>query len=612
MRCRMQRNTQLILVFGVLAALGALGGADAGAAGLTTLNFTFEPVSGARPAGAVNVNGARLMTVRGKTWAAATAARTAAAALQAAATEGARPDSVSVQKVKGGYAIAAGGRQVLLVDSSIAAAMKSSREALAEFWAKGIREAFASPYLALPVDSQIVPIGEERTIIVRGAWDRIKATADAQIVQAVCEGAGAPQTLSVLGVAVGETQVVLDIGTARLALPVRVMKYAGRVAETAEAMVTGRIAPAAVIKRAAAAAAYYLTQAEPGAAAAITDILVSPPNIGPGESAQVSMQVTVAGEGYLPVRAPSRVRVVNQAIDPAEASVLMVSNRPERLPSCGLWYLGRVPSGYPVRLLYHHVNATSTEAELVVELVNVADHPVRVQVVEGSGGPSRDEVFAGHKAARDFIQRQADDVGYVVGIPAGCTFAASAERVKPGHTISGVAEVRVLGAGELRLAVRLRPPAAALLSSVSEMPPERMSTWVFSEAQKRLQVRYEVGSQWAFATIGDNQVLSSSGRELLDGDYGVLYEITFEIENPTQEPAHVELAFMPGGGLARGSVMIGHEIYETRLLRYGETQRLYAVIVPAQGRRVVEVRTMPEAGSNYPVKLLLRPRGVWD
>jgi hypothetical protein len=525
---------------------------------------------------------------------------------------GTRPDAISVQQEKGGYAIFAGKQRILVVDRATAAAVRSSREALARQWAQRIREAFARPYLAASVDSQIVPLGEQRVVFLRGSMQQIRVTADSQIVRAECPGAGSPRLLSLTGVAVGKAQVLLDIGVTTLALPVQVMKYAGRVAASAEATVTGRIAPAEVIRQAASAAVYYTIEAEPGASAVISDIIPSTPYVAPGGVAAVTMRVTVAGPGYIPVSATPQVRVVNQAVPAAETKVLMVSNRPERLPGWGMWYQGRVPAGYSARLLYHHVNAAGAQGELVVELVNPADYPVRVQIIEACGGPSNDEVFAGHKAARDFLQRQADDCGYVVSIPGGCVYTSSAQLLKPGQVISGLAEVRVLGDGELRVAVRLRPPSASLLTPTAAAPPEHISTWVFAEPHKRFEATYSVGSQWAFATIGDKQVLSSTGRETLDGDYGVFYDITFDIENPTPAPARVELALMPGGGLARGVVMIEGQIYETGLLRYGESGRLFTMTIPARAHRQLQVRTMPEAGSNYPVKLVVRPHGVWE
>jgi len=601
----MLRHVVIAVLLGLVLSAASVACADA----LTSLTFTFEPLSRGRTGGAVNVNGARCMTVGGR-WEAASAAKAAAETLQSLVMEGARAEAVKVGKAQGGYAITADDRRIILVDEAMATAMKSTRDALAAEWAGRIRQALSSPYLALAIESHIVPLGERRTFAVKGYFQQVFVTANAHVVQVQFDPGA--RMLSVVGIAAGETQVVLDAAGAKVTLLVKVMKYAGRIAATAEAVVTGRIAPATVIKQAASAAIQYSINTEPGAWAEVSDVLVNTPNIAPGQSATVTMRVSLHGPNYLPVQATPQVRVVNEAIAPTPAKVLMVSNRPERLPSYGLWYEGRVPSGYPARLLYHHVNATRANGELAVELANTSDHAVRVQIVEAKGGPSHDEVFAGHKAARDFLQRQADDIGYMVTIPAGASYTAAAQVVKPGEVISGLVEMRVIGDGQLRVGVRLRPPSSDLMVPVAQMPPERASTWIFSEPHKELSAQYRVGSTWAFATIGDKQVLSSTGRELLDGDYGVFYDVTFEVENPTDEPAHVELALMPGGGLARGIVMIDGQIYETGLLRYGEAERVYSFTVPARAKRQLQVRTMPESGSNYPVKLVMRPRGVWD
>jgi hypothetical protein len=583
---------------------------SARAGGLTTLTFEWAAAGGKRPTGAVTANGVRVMTVRGGGWAAVNAAKAAAEVLQSAVWAGVTPDAIKAEKATGGFAVEAGDRRVILVDQDKALGMNSSREALANEWVKLLRGTFAASYLVVPVDSQIVPVGEKRMIAMSGTWQRVQITADDQIVKAECDPV--TRTLSLVGMTPGDAPVTLDTGMGKVVVRVKVMRYAGHLLPAAEAAVTGRIASVDVIERAASAAVYYAVDTEPGASAEITDMLVNQPNLTPGDSATVTMRVTIAGEGYLPVTASPQVRVVNEAIEPTEATVLMVSNRPERIPSYGLWYLGHVPSGHPARLLYHHVNSSPGDAELAVELVNTSDSPLRVQIVEACGGPSRDEVFVGHKAAREFLKRQADDVGYVVAIPGGCTYTAFAVLLHRGEVISGLTEMRVLGDGELRVGVRLRPSSTSIVTPTAEVPEDRISSWVFSEPHKHLQATYRVGSTWAFATIGDKQVLSATGRELLDGDYGVFYDVTFDIENPTMAPAPVELVLMPGGGLARGMVMIDGQIYETGLLRYGETQRLYVVTVPAGGRQELRVRTMPQAGSNYPIKLVMRPKGAWE
>ncbi|HUT75087.1 MAG TPA: hypothetical protein VM221_09695 [Armatimonadota bacterium] len=592
-----------------LALLAAAGAAGQPASGISTLSFSWEMLPGPSPAAAVNLNGARLMTMRGGGWASVNAAKAAAETLQAAAMQGLGAGAVYAEQTRGGYAVIVGEQRLVLVDSAVAAAMESSRQALAEQWAQRVRAVLAGPYLSAAAAEQVVPVGERRAVAVRGVWQQLRVIADGRTAQADYDPAA--RAVSLLGLAPGEVSVVLDAGAAQLILRVQVMKYAGRVAPTAQAVVTGRLAPQWVMKRAASAAIYQSIIPEPGAWANISDVSADRPSLAPGESASVTVAVTLSGAGYLPLRATPRVRVVNQDLPSAEASVLMVSNRPERLPSPGLWYEGRVPAGHPARLLYHHVNATSAGAELAVELVNTTERPLRVQIVEASGGPSNDEIFVGHRAARDFLARQHDDVGYVVTLPEGAAYTVSATPIKPGQVVSGLAEVRVLDEGELRLRVRLRPPSADLVAPI-DAPPERVSRWVFSEPHKRITATYRVGQQWAFATIGSRQAISSTGLEILDGDYGVFYDVTFEVENPTVSTAQVELGLMPGGGLARGVVMIAGRIYETGLLRYGETQRLYEFPVPAGARRELRVRIMPQAGSNYPVKLVLRPRGVWE
>ncbi|MCD6352315.1 MAG: hypothetical protein J7M26_09375, partial [Armatimonadetes bacterium] len=95
---------------------------------------------------------------------------------------------------------------------------------------------------------------------------------------------------------------------------------------------------------------------------------------------------------------------------------------------------------------------------------------------------------------------------------------------------------------------------------------------------------------------------------VLHGNYGVLYRLRLHISNPTTTPAEVALAVQSGGGAARGVFLINGRLVETPVLRATNEHTLASWVLPAAAERTVNVVTMPQSGSNYPVTLILRPR----
>ena len=63
----------------------------------------------------------------------------------------------------------------------------------------------------------------------------------------------------------------------------------------------------------------------------------------------------------------------------------------------------------------------------------------------------------------------------------------------------------------------------------------------------------------------------------------------------------------PAGGVARGSLLVDGRPAETPVMRNSDEAPLASYELAPGETRTVKIVTMPQAGSNYPVRLVARP-----
>lgn len=593
--------------FAALALLAATAfGAPAEAA--STLVFKVDaverPKGGNGPYGRVYCGDDGMMTLGGYGWKSVADAQEVARRLNSLAEEGTRPRDITVRRERRSYLIVTPGQAIVEVNQRTASIHGSTPDRLARQWAENLRSAFAQPYLSM--SSLVVPLGERRTARVKGnVKGSLNAAVDSPVAGAVWDASAS--AISVTGLAVGEAEIRVADGVNVLLVPVRVAKYAARLADSLTAEVTGALAPREVVAKAARAAVASSLMLEPAAWADLRP--EGSVSLEPNRSSTVPVCVSAAGEGYLSCRFRPTVAVRNTPIALAPVDLLMVSNKPERLRNQGLWFEGSLAGSQAARLLYHHVNATNGPADLVVEIWNLGNRAARLHVLEGTAGPSRDEAFVGHRATAQFLLNRKTNVGWVVTIPPGTAVPVLSQRTTPAATSSGVLELRPLAEGDLRVRVYLAPRLSRMLPRPigDYLQAPLAGQWHYPQPQRHIRERFVVGSAWTFITMGAEAAVGVAEGDRLAGSYGVIYEIDLELINPTAEPARVAIMLAAPGGPARSALLLDGRLIEVAALKaHGEAEVARYSLEPGQVRRV-RIETMPQAGSNYPVRLLARP-----
>jgi len=603
---RYANGYRLLISAALLAA--AVMSLGEGARAVSTLTFQAVTLRGdtAAPQGRVYAGSQSVMTLAGHGAQSPAAAQEVARRLNDLAEAGLKASEISLWTERRTRAIVARGERILVVDKEIAAAHHSDLDQLARAWAENLRTVFSQPYLSMK--RCVVPVGESRAAPLLGNISgRVQVRVEAPVANAVWDDAS--KSVRVSGLQEGETQLVVFDDTTVLIVPLAVMKYAASWTQMLPARVTGNPAPAEVVARAVKAAAAASMVLEPGAWGRVTPLAEGLRPLPQGKSAEAPVSLAATGDHYLTCRQEQQVLVRNDRLRLQSPSLLMVSNSPEKLASYGLWFEGKLQGDQAVRLLYHHVNATAGKADLVVEIWNLGDQTAHVHIVEGTGGPSYDEAWAGHRAASQFLANQAAGVGWVAPLPAGMVTPIVAQSAGKGATVSGVLELRGMSSETVSVRIYLVQHSPERLprpiGTYRESP--LLGQWHYSEPRKELKAQYTVGRQWAFVTIGRTPTPGMVAGDELRGGYGVIYDIDLELVNPTAQEARIALVMEPAGGPARGTVLIDGRLVEAAMLRQDVEAPLsrYA-LAPGEVRRV-RLQTMPQAGSNYPVRLVARP-----
>lgn len=595
------------LITALAIALVSLAAVPPAAEGASTLTFVAVRVPGKDVVAArIYAGPDAIMTLSGHGWKSVETAQEVERRLNALAEEGIQADDISIWTERRTHSIMARGQRIVTIDKQVAAAQKSDRASLARVWSRNLREQFGRPYLSVP--PVLVPVGENRAVPVSGNISGRLAVRSQDPFLEVSWDAAAKE-IRVYGMEPGRTDLVVEDEASSLLVPARAAKYAARMTASVPAAVTGAPATPDVIARAVKAALGAALNVEPGASAGISAWAKPGGSLWPGKSAQVSAEVSASGPDYLSYRATSLVTVENEIVASRPADLLMVSNYPERLLGKGLWYEGKIGDWGSVRFLYHHVNGSAETADLVVELWNLGDQTARVQVIAGTAGPSSDEVWVGHRAAGAFLSNRALNQGWIAPIPPGRAVPLVSHHLRPRAIASGVLELRALTKADLSLRLYLSAPMMDRVPRPLDAyaPSPLLGQWQYPQPLRELKARYAVGGEWVFLTIGAQPSDGLRPGDRLPGNYGVIYDIDLELVNPTAEPARVALLLEPAGGPARGALLVDGRQVETALLKNMDEGLVARYLLdPGQSRRV-RVQTMPQGGSNYPVRLVARP-----
>ena len=292
------------------------------------------------------------------------------------------------------------------------------------------------------------------------------------------------------------------------------------------------------------------------------------------------------------------------------AARLFVSNMPERVSAPRILFEGRLRDDSAVRMVYHHLNDGSGALRFSIELLNPSAAPVQVQVIEAFAAPQASELTVGHLATLRYAEREGSNTGHALTVPADSALTIHTERWPAGTVVSGLARFRMLHAGGTAI-LRLRAHAqeSARIAALTDYTPSAvMGDYAFISTALFFTGSYAVDGMWLFHSLGDVSIPGESPSQYLAGAYGVWHHYTMTLSNPTARQATVLLSITAGGGVGRLVYSFGEGWKETRLLQPDKEETLASFTLAPGARRTVRLTAMPQSGSNYPMRLTVRPK----
>ncbi len=515
-------------------------------------------------------------------------------------------------------------RSVFRVETEDSEAANTSPLDLAKSWAANLNKALSLPPLS--VGSKSVSIGNGKDVRIpltgRLALKASVTSSDETIVSA----RRVPGNIVLTGGMAGSAKIVVTSGSQMSTISVRVMPFAAMFPQNAAVTVTGVPAIGSICKGAVESAIWNQLKTTPS-----SEIRFDVPEIGslaPGEAKTIPVRVNVSApesqtsEGIVYVVIRNAPKVVQSETE------LWYCNFPETLENIGQVFGGRIQSGKPVRMLFHHVNEARKGLLFHAQVINKSDRPATVLLIPGDSQVDKNPVFAGIEAGGSFLRNWMCSSGEILTIPPHCSLPISLKRLAPHETVSGLIYLALLEGGPNSVMVRadaklpFQPDYRWSQTLASNTPwrvlgamPIRgddgestlISPHIYPVPFKELDVNYLVGGRHSFVRIGQQPIANSSGEMYLDGNFGVIYTIRARVENPTSVAADVEVVFEASAGYSGALFAVNGQILRTPLLQPKDERRILRLRLEPGASRLFTLQTIPLSGSSYPITLAFRP-----
>lgn len=492
----------------------------------------------------------------------------------------------------------------LEISPDIAARWKSEPATLAKLFATRLNKALSEKTPAWNVGSQLVPLSESRTVEITPfrASDNLQVVSSDPTVVAV-ESLGNGK-FSLQGLAAGRAvlSVTSSSGLALPDLPVSVKPWAARWSAGPESLTLwGEATPARVrdsVRRWLNARAYV------GADTTL--------NLQSQKDGVFTFQATANHPDCIAVDKTFKVQLSSKPTEAvSNAKVVVLSNHPERIISEGVLF-SREVSQIPFRFMWHHRNdPQGPERYLIMQLTNPSSSPRRFRAFWYGYGPSPDEIHVGHTAALDYANAGLNGLGEEFVLPAKASRVVEIRRVKPGQTVSGMAFLSELpnsgAGGPLKVEVLASRPGQPLPTAEAEIGDRGRTASGIFPANIETEATHLLGGPFAYLEYGGEPYVQDVERGHPSyGNFGTVYRTRLTLINPHTESRTATVGFASAGGAARGVLSIDRQLFDLPMGTTGDGLPVKTFELAPGEERQVDIELFPQAGSNYPVRVVVK------
>ncbi|MEZ0326320.1 MAG: hypothetical protein ACAH95_10480 [Fimbriimonas sp.] len=533
------------------------------------------------------------------------------------------PKVVEIRESAMDYAIFADGFLVATVTPAEAAKHRISVLALAKQWASRLGQALAMPPLKLGASDVSLPLGDAKIISLIGTLAKkatIESTND-NVVLAERSGEG----IRLRGKGMGQATVIVKSGDHTQMMDVTVRPWAATLPKAVRAEVTGSPASGSTVQGAISYALRTLINPVPAA-----DLSFQPPAagaLGPGKSRSYTVRYRASAPNAFDRTGDISVTVQNTPISKQQDQELWYCNDPEIVKTAQAIFAARLRKAAPARLLYHHVNGAAIPLFLRVQAINESDQPAKLRILMGDANPDKNPVRAGMDAGIQYLRSWMSGSGEILTIPPHSSIPITFRRLSPEETTSGLCGLRLISGPEdilirtdswppFNLSPRWRDAETSTTPwrEVGASPINAFDTrsyeyseHIYPQPYKEEQVSYNVGGRYGFVRIGQKPIARDDSGHRLDGNFGVIYNISASFKNPTTFATDVEVVFEASAGYSGGLFVINGVLQRTPLLLPKQETRIAKLHLPPGASHSMSIMTLPLSGSSYPATITVRP-----
>jgi hypothetical protein len=504
------------------------------------------------------------------------------------------------------------GKTLYAITPASASVQGKTPYSVAKQWARNLQDSLGSlKSWSLSASELLIPLGEERIIRLMGKAEGTVSLQeyDSSIIEAHYDIQG--RMIRIRALSTGYTPLWVQKGGMRKRVTVAVRKGAGTLPSSVKVIVTGRGTPGReIISRALLATIDLLAKKERGAYLVINRaFLEQMDSLNEGESRSITVPASLKGDEYITLSKEIQVQITAAKNEREQVATLFISNNPEKINRAGVLMSEALPVKGSTRFLFHHMNSPDSEArKLLLRLVNNGSEECSVHIIHSMVGPSTDEIYSGHLATSLFWEQWQNDRGYVITIPSGNEFIVGATTIKSGQIVSGLSNFTALEG----------PPPQVVLEARGGTSVEAIDTGdrtrvkgMFLKPEIAISKSHVIGRGFTFVYLGGKPYVreKSTGRENV-GNYGVVYTIDIEIENPYDEENEAEIVFTPGGGPARGVFLMDNRLIETPMAAHLQEIAIQKYVLAPYEKKKITLTTFPQSGSNYPVRIVVKSRMI--
>jgi hypothetical protein len=291
-----------------------------------------------------------------------------------------------------------------------------------------------------------------------------------------------------------------------------------------------------------------------------------------------------------------------------DAARLYVSDCPERFTSHGRLFHAPLPTdGNVARLLFDHVNGTSTAMRVIAGIVNTDGTLGSVQVAGGTAGPDGNFMEAGHMATMRYIQGANRAAPTVTAITVDGSAVLFDEVLAPAQCVAGILDIDCGATGtayDLRVIACDPGRSIDAFDALPEAPDDGKSRrGIFdiggaSQTQAVLYpgtpVTFEIGSA-VFARAESDPYAGPPHK----GEYGVLRRFDCTLLSV----GSAWLYQSARAGAATATYLVNSTLLASHSIPAGPRSKVSDFQLTAGQPHGITIVTMAEINSSYPLEL---------